>query len=184
MPQHGTKCGKRLSKSPGLNRRFAPVLISLSAVLLGAAALLVAFVLPGTRTASHGPQPALAVDVTDGEVHLPISRVRGGSAKFFVLQHGPRAGTRFFVVEEPPNRYVVAIDDCGICEVKRGFRQVGEMVVCNYCDQSFAIASLGRNASRCAPIPVPAKIKTDHVVIAARDLHARSGGASEQIGPL
>lgn len=161
---------KRLSKSRSLNRTFTVVLLGVSLPLVALALVIARPLPPAADRTIHGPRPAERVDALDGELRIPLTKARDGQAAFFRLADDGAESLRFFVVADANGGYQVALDDCGECRVKRGYRQENQAMVCNYCNKSFAIESLNHRSTRCAPVPVPAAVESGQIVVRTSDL--------------
>jgi len=81
---------------------------------------------------------------------------------------------RFFAVEVKDGSIKTAFDSCDVCySQKKGYRQVGEFMVCNNCGNEYPISGLGtenRNPGGCWPSYLPSKIEGNNLVIEKADL--------------
>ena len=77
------------------------------------------------------------VSPENGIVQLSEARVGDGRAHFFTYQ-SDRANIDFFVLKSRDGVIRAAFDTCDVCyREKKGYRQEGDMMVCNNCDQRF-----------------------------------------------
>lgn len=168
---------KRITKSRGLDRRFAVVLIAVSAPLI-ALAMYAAFLITSRgepATAAAGPAPAVRAEPSAGKIRLPLTQLTGGKAGFFKFYTGDGREVRFVAVERPDHQYTVALDACEPCHGSRaGHRQVGQDIVCNDCGKRFAAATLGQTSDPCTPVSLPHVVEAGHLVIRPADLERGS----------
>jgi len=80
----------------------------------------------------------------------------------------------YFAVKASDGRIKVAFDACDICyPEKKGYRQVGSDMICNYCGLKFAIIGIGtenKASGGCWPGYLPATIEGDYLKISKQDL--------------
>ena len=104
-------------------------------------------------------------------VRLSLDSI-GDDAQFF--EYG---GAEFFVVRSGDS-VKTAFDACDVCyRAKKGYSQKGRDMVCNNCDNHYAISSLGTENLRgggCWPGYLPSKTEGDYLVIKISDLEAGS----------
>lgn len=103
-------------------------------------------------------------------VSIPVSEISNKVS--FRSQKIDGRIVRFMVVKGSDGIVRTAFDACEICGGEKGYRQVGDDVVCNKCGRSFKIDDLGgKNLGiGCWPIPLPHKIEEQNIVIAKSDL--------------
>jgi len=115
--------------------------------------------------------PATPVDLSSGEVRLPLARFAGGDLQRFVARVGER-DVRFFGVEIDDGEVTVAFDACLICGDK-GYIQDGGVITCLHCHSAIHPPTIGQPGG-CNPIPLKSRIEGDEVVIAVSDLEAEA----------
>jgi FTR1 family protein len=116
--------------------------------------------------------PARAVAFNAGAIELERAPLADGHAHFFETSLGDSGHTRavrFFVIQVG-GELRACLDACIICGDKGYFEGKG-VLMCRNCDSPISYASLGR-AGGCNPIPVPSRIDSLGLRIAAHDLEA------------
>lgn len=110
------------------------------------------------------------VEAQNGKVQIPVSRVDDGKAHFFTYRDG---GTdiNFFLIKSRDGVIRAAFDACDVCyKDKRGYRQEGNVMVCNNCEQTFPTERINVVKGGCNPAPLVRLVGSDHIMIAAADL--------------
>jgi len=107
--------------------------------------------------ASQPPRLSEAVPVTvagDGQVHIPLDRVRDGKLHRFVWVSDDGKAVRFLVINRYPDRLRLGVvfDACLLCG-DQGYVMEGNQVVCVACGVHIFIPSIGK-AGGCNPIPI------------------------------
>lgn len=112
------------------------------------------------------------VQARDGTVRLPVARVGDGRAHFFTYRWGSRA-IDFFVLKSSDGVLRAAFDTCDICYPDRkGYRQEGDLMVCNKCEQKFPSALVNERRGGCNPAPLERTVDGDVLVLRSADLEA------------
>ncbi|HKL48433.1 MAG TPA: DUF2318 domain-containing protein [Desulfuromonadales bacterium] len=110
------------------------------------------------------------VDAKEGKVRIPVSQVDDGKAHFFTFRDGD-ADINFFLVESGDGVIRAAFDTCDVCyKEKKGYRQEGNLMICNNCEQSFPTERINVVKGGCNPAPLVRMVGSDQVLIAAADL--------------
>lgn len=117
------------------------------------------------------PSPAIPVDLSSGEVRLPLERFADGDLHRYVARIGDR-DVRFFGIEVDEGEVTVAFDACLICGDK-GYIQDGGVVTCLHCHSAIHPPTIGQPGG-CNPIPLDFRVEGDEVVIAASELKAEA----------
>lgn len=105
-----------------------------------------------------------------GKFSIPLAQVSDGKAHFFTHQ-GESTAIKFFVVKSSDGKFRSAFDTCDVCyKAKKGYRQDGESMICNNCEQKFASDKIGEISGGCNPAPLTATIVSDRLEVAAADL--------------
>ena len=139
------------------------------ALVLVAGAALAGWSLVGQQA---GGYPELRAE--GGQVRIPVSQINDGRAHFFSYQAGENT-IRFFVLQSRDGVIRAALDTCDVCyREQKGYRQEGNMMVCNNCDMQFAADRINEVKGGCNPAPINRRVQDDHLVIAAADLAAGS----------
>ena len=110
------------------------------------------------------------VQAQQGVITLPLAQVNDGQAHFYRYQSGATS-MAFFVVRGSDGKIRVALDTCDACyAAKKGYRQQGEVMVCNNCEQQFPTVKINEVSGGCNPVAVPIQLSGDRVTIASADL--------------
>jgi len=162
----GTDAAARLERARA--RRFQRVRTAfgtLGIVVLAVLSLGVAY--------SQPPQlsPATPIDLSSGEVRLPVAGFADGELHRFVARVGDH-DVRFFGIEVQDGEVVTAFDACLICG-DRGYIQEGSVLTCLHCHSAIYPPSVGL-AGGCNPIPLKSRVEGDEIVIALGDLKSEA----------
>ena len=129
-------------------------------------------VFPPHRDASARPANALPVQEQGGNVGISLKTIEDGKAHFFAYAAGGKTIT-FFVMKAADGSIRTAFDACVACNhAKLGYRQEGDLVVCNNCGMGFKPTDIGLMTGGCNPIPVNKSVDGQSVVLKAKDLEA------------
>jgi uncharacterized membrane protein len=121
--------------------------------------------------------PALGSQFTllaarDGVVSVPAAGLSAGKARFYSIRNGDQ-WIPFFVVQGADGVVRAALDACDICfESRQGFRQEGDVMVCNACGSRFPITQINVELGGCNPVGLKAVVQGDQVTIRLTDLEA------------
>lgn len=110
------------------------------------------------------------VSAKGGQISIPVSKVSDGKAHFFTLASGG-ADIRFFVLKSKDGVLRAAFDTCDVCyREKKGYRQQGDVMICNNCDMQFRSEMINEVKGGCNPAPLNRTVTGDRLVIAEADL--------------
>jgi len=121
-------------------------------------------------TAVGGPEVVSAGQ--DGMIRFAADDFNDGKAKFYRFQaeSGP---VDFFVVRSHDGVVRSAFDTCDVCyKALKGYRQEGDDMVCNNCDQRFKTDMINVVKGGCNPAPLQRQQAGEKIVIAANDIKA------------
>jgi uncharacterized membrane protein len=108
-------------------------------------------------------------------VKIPLHALDSGKALF--LRHG--VGDRqvhYFALKSSDGKYRSAFDACDVCfRMNLGYRQEGDLMVCNNCGQKFSSARIGEVKGGCNPHPLPGKVEGPDLVIGKSDIESGKG---------
>jgi uncharacterized membrane protein len=115
------------------------------------------------------------VTVSNGVVTVPTAKLADGKAHFYKFEDGGKEIT-FFAAKAADGSIKTAFDACDSCyKSKKGYEQQGDKMNCKNCNQKFAIAKLGPNATGgCNPGYLPHQLNGSTISISVTDL---KGGA-------
>ena len=154
---------------PGPRRRTN---FGTAAITVAGFVLLTAVVFVATRGSGVGPAgPTVAAAGTD--VRLDVAQFADGRAHFFHYTTAANKDIRFFVVKSSDGVVRAAFDTCDVCYRKRkGYRQVGDTMVCNSCGQVFRSVDINVLQGGCNPVPLDRTVQGGQVVLTAAALEA------------
>lgn len=141
--------------------------------IIAAGFLLVGAILYVTRAGSRaGPQAASAAGA-GGDVTFALSEFDDGVARFYRYTTASGREVRFFVMRSSDGVVRAAFDACDVCFSKRrGYRQAGDVMVCNNCGQTFPSVSINEIRGGCNPAPIARVVQGDRLVLPAASLNA------------
>lgn len=147
---------------------------SVVAVVVVAAIIAVAAILIGKG--GNGMTPGEDITpVGSTEVRIPVSDV-SGEAKYYSVDASDTK-VNFFVLRGSDGQIHVATDACDVCYgSKKGYRQDGDMMVCNNCGKSYPTNSIGTENVQggCWPSYIPMRIEGNDVVLQVKDVTAKA----------
>ena len=115
---------------------------------------------------------AIAVKSENGDVRIPLATLVDNKAHFFAYASGDKTIT-FFVIKAMDGSIRTALDACVSCNhAKLGYRQEGDLVVCNNCGMGFKPTDIGMATGGCNPIAVSKVVDGQMVVLKSKDLEA------------
>jgi high-affinity iron transporter len=111
--------------------------------------------------ANSAPPSARLVQVSGGEIRVPLSEVQDGNLHLFTANLGGQS-LRFMIIKKP-NGWGTALDACRICGAE-GYRQDGQNVICRHCGSAIYVPTIGA-AGGCNPIGVPSRVDGADLVL-------------------
>jgi uncharacterized membrane protein len=143
-------------------------LVAASLVVLAAVGIL------GWKAVGSGGGKVRTVVADNGTVAIPTAQVSDGKAHFFSYEKGG-ARIDFFVLKSHDGVIRAAFDACDVCfKARKGYRQEGDVMVCNNCNQQFRSDLINEVKGGCNPAPLKRSVADGRIIIAATDL---AGGA-------
>jgi uncharacterized membrane protein len=116
---------------------------------------------------------AAGVVETADAVRIPLTALDSGKALFLSLESDDRR-IYYFALKSRDGAYRAAFDACDVCfKSNRGYRQEGDLMVCNNCGQTFPSNRIGEIKGGCNPHPLARKIEGQDLVIRKADILAR-----------
>lgn len=141
-----------------------PLVIVIAILLVGVLSLATWAFLGG----SNGSYPA--VKAQNGLIVIPAAEVSDGKAHFFSYRDGSTT-INFFVLKSNDGVIRAAFDACDVCyRDKEGYRQQGDFMICNACEQSFASDKINEVKGGCNPAPLNRLVQDGRVLIQVADL--------------
>lgn len=120
------------------------------------------------------PEPAKPAPkpTADNDIRIPISEVNDGTAHFYTYNSNG-VSVRYFVLKSSDGVIRAAFDTCDVCyDAKKGYRQEGDEMVCNNCNNRFASVKINEEKGGCNPAPLTRTIDGDDLVIKTTDIDA------------
>jgi len=152
--------------------RSRPARVSPTHLIVGAGFLLLAAVLWISRTGgAAAPAAPAATGAAGSDVAFALSDFDDGVARFY--RHTTASGReiRFFVMKSSDGVVRAAFDACDVCfRERRGYRQSGDVMVCNNCGQTFRSVDINVLQGGCNPAPIDRLVQGDRLVLAAASL--------------
>ena len=91
----------------------------------------------------------------NGKVEIDVSGFDDNVARFYNIEVPSGKIVYFFVVKDKNGIYRAAANECQVCyQVKKGFRQEGEEMVCNNCGNRYPIEKIATEKGGCNPAPI------------------------------
>jgi uncharacterized membrane protein len=108
---------------------------------------------------------AAGVVETADAVKIPLKALDSGKALFLVQESEGRQ-LHYFALKSRDGAYRAALDACDVCfKSNRGYRQEGDLMVCNNCGQTFPSNRIGEIKGGCNPHPLARRIDGQYLVI-------------------
>lgn len=145
--------------------------VAATAVL--AAALLIAVIYSAStaREPRTAEPPAASSTALSGDVRLDASQFADGQARFFDYRTASGKMIRFFVLRSSDGVIRAALDTCEVCyRERKGYRQVGDTMVCNNCGKVFPSGAINVSQGGCNPVPLQRTIDGAQVLLMASAL--------------
>lgn len=103
-------------------------------------------------------------------VALNIADFSDGTAKYYEVDVADKK-VRFFVLKSSDGVIRSAFDACDVCyAAKKGYRQAGDIMVCNNCGQQFPSHLINVEKGGCNPSPLDRTIDGESVIITLQDI--------------
>jgi uncharacterized membrane protein len=119
-------------------------------------------------------QASGAVTKTADAIRISIADLDGGKAQFLKHQLTNNTEVRFFALKSPDGKYRAAMDACDTCfHAKKGYRQEGNVMVCNNCGMNFQNNLINEVKGGCNPVGVACSVEGNQLVIKTSELESR-----------
>jgi len=143
-------------------------------ILLVVVAAVSAGVLDGIfkKSPAESAKAAGVVETADS-VKIPLKSLDSGKALLLSLESEGRQ-IYYFALKSRDGAYRAALDACDVCfQSNRGYRQQGDLMVCNNCGQTFPSNRVAEIKGGCNPHPLARRIEGQYLVIGKADIVAR-----------
>ncbi len=115
-----------------------------------------------------------AVTAEAGVVKIPVAEVSDGVAHRYTYDSRGKQ-INFFVLKGSDGVIRAAFDACDICfGEKKGYRQEGDLMVCNNCGQQFPSVRVNVMREGCNPAPLMKTLDGQYLVLRAADIESGS----------
>lgn len=112
----------------------------------------------------------------DGEAHVPLATVSGGSAHTYAIKASGDRIVRIFVSANQSGGSHVAHAACRRCLGRGGRTYVkNQQLFCNHCRQPMPTVAESAelpNETDCTAVPIPYSVSGNHIVISRADLES------------
>ncbi|MBT7238204.1 DUF2318 domain-containing protein [Candidatus Woesearchaeota archaeon] len=110
--------------------------------------------------------------VEEGMIKIPLKEI-SNQAKFY-----NEGKIKYFVVKASDGFIKTAFDACDVCySSHKGYRQEGNIMICNNCGNSYPIDGLGTENKRgggCWPGYLPSQVEGEYLIIKKTDINSGS----------
>ena len=115
------------------------------------------------------------IESDNGKIKIPLNEVNSGQAQFYNYKNSNGKNIYFFVVKSEDGKIRAAANSCEVCHAsKRGFEQVGNMMMCRNCRTKYPFTKISEEKGGCNPGPISKNIRVedDFAVINVSDVEA------------
>lgn len=100
----------------------------------------------------------------NGIIEFAAADFSDGTAKYFQYDSNGKY-VNFFILKSSDNVIRAAFDACDVCyEARLGYRQEGDLMVCNNCGRRFPSVRINVEEGGCNPAPLE-RIETDGLIV-------------------
>lgn len=111
-----------------------------------------------------------------GDIRVATKTVDDGRAHFYRYTTSSGREVRFFVIKTSEGVIRAAFDSCERCyKERRGYRQAGRTMVCNFCGRSSLVTRVGVDNGGCSPLRLESAVQGGQLLLKAAALD--QGGA-------
>lgn len=149
-----------------------------AAIIVGAALLIFALAAIGRaglldrifgKSPAESAKAAGLIETAD-QVKIPLKALDSGKALFLMMEAEGRR-LYYFALKRSDGQYRAALDACDVCfRTNRGYRQEGDLMVCNNCGQTFPSVKVGEVKGGCNPHPLRSRVERSYLVIDKSDI--------------
>ncbi len=123
------------------------------------------------KSPAEAAKEAGVVETADA-VKIPLKTLDSGKALFLQIESEGRP-YYYFALKSKDGKYHASLDACDVCfRANRGYRQEGDDLVCNNCNQKFAAVKLGEAKGGCNPHALQHTVEGQSMVIRKADILA------------
>ena len=160
-----------MSKREEKKAKFAEEPKSSKSTALIMIAVIIATVAAASFWFMAGPADASKyLQAENGKVSVPLADVSDGLAHYYKFKAGDQP-VSFFLLKSKDGVVRAALDACDVCyKSLKGYRQEGDFMVCNNCNQQFQSDMINVVKGGCNPAPLTRAIEGGKVVLHEREL--------------
>ncbi len=123
-------------------------------------------------TLGHAPYPQAIAE--GGVVRFPLATFDDYQAHYYTYMHEGQP-IEFFILKSRDGVVRAAFNACDVCfPAKKGYRQEGDMMVCNNCGRRFPANQINVVQGGCNPSPLRRTVEGDSLIIQLEDIIAGS----------
>lgn len=138
-------------------------------VAVAAVGAVIAVVLGLSPAATEGDR---YVKASQGKVSIPVADVSDGKAHYYSFDVDGKP-VNFFLLKSQDGVLRAALDACDVCyKSLEGYRQEGDDMVCNNCNQKFSSDQINVVKGGCNPAPLTREVVNGQVVLLEHELRA------------
>jgi hypothetical protein len=116
-----------------------------------------------------------AVRATDGVIRWPVTTFDDGQAHYYSFVDGGKS-IDFFILKSSDGVVRAAFDACDVCfGAHKGYRQQGDLMICNNCGQQFPSVKINEVRGGCNPGPLERAVEGTDLVIRSTDIASGAG---------
>lgn len=148
------------------NKSGKTLWIVIAVACIGAALAVVFAVNPASTDSGR------TVQAQNGKVSIPVADVSDGQAHYYTYD-ADGAPVTFFVLKSSDGQIRAALNACDVCyKALKGYRQEGDFMVCNNCNQQFSSDKINEIKGGCNPAPLTREVVKGQVVLLEHELRA------------
>ena len=116
-----------------------------------------------------------AVQATDGVINWPLNTFDDRKAHYYSFVNSGKA-IDFFILKSSDGVVRAAFDACDVCfGAHKGYRQQGDLMICNNCNQQFPSVKINEVKGGCNPAPLERMVEGTDLVIRSADIATGTG---------
>jgi len=121
----------------------------------------------------RGDAGSAFVKAERGIVALALDAVQDGKAHHYAYRTADGAVIKFFLLKSQDGVIRAAFDACDVCyKAQKGYRQEGDNMICNNCNQQFASNRINEVKGGCNPAPLNRSVEGGRVLLSEQELIA------------
>jgi len=119
-------------------------------------------------TIGHAPYPQAVAE--EGAVRFPLTTFDDYQAHYYTYMHENQP-IEFFILKSKDGVVRAAFNACDVCfATKKGYRQDGDVMVCNNCGRRFPANQINIVRGGCNPSPLLRTVEGDSIAIQVEDI--------------